>query len=176
MLRTTLDKAYIKRTIRPLYGWTQATPSDMKLDTEVDISGFPVFPGMVAERTAGQQVTLLGNAGTAADSLPYGLFGLYIGGEGIDEVADSTVNSVGVWVLAPDAQFEVQAPAFDDSVAWDDTGETLVHAWVSGDGRGQLVPAGATKAGHVISTQPVARLIEVVSDYSIIIGGLAVRA
>ena len=175
MLRTTIDKAYIKRTIRPLYGWTQATPADMKLDTEVDISGFPVYPGMVAERTSGQQVTLLGNADTAADSLPFGLFGLYIGGEGIDEVADSTVNSVGVWVLAPDAQFEVMAPAFLDTATWDDEGEVLVHALVDGDNRGKLVPAGTTGEGTV-SAQPVARLIEVVSDHSIIIGGLAVRA
>lgn len=176
MLRTTIDKAYIKRTIRPLYGWSQATPADMKLDTTVDISAFPVYPGMVAERTAGQQVTLLGNAGTPANSLPFGLFGLYLGGEGIDEVADSTVNSVGVWVLGPDAQFEVMAPAFDADQVWDDTGEVLVHAWVAGDDRGKLAPAGSTKAAHTLSTQPVARLIEVVSDNAIIIGGLAVRA
>lgn len=171
MLRTTLDKAYIKRTIRPLYGWTQATPADMKLDTEVDISDVDVYPGMVAARTSGQQVTVI----SATHDLPYGLFGLYIGGEGIDEVADSTVNSVGVWVLAPDAQFEVQAPAFLDTVAWDDAGETLVHALTDGANQGKLVPA-ATAGEGTLSTAPVARLIEVVSDYSIIIGGLAVRA
>lgn len=177
MLRTTVDKAHIKRTIRPLYGWTQATPADMKLDAGFDRS-IDVYPGMVATKTAGQNVTLIGQADpgtTPENEVPFGLFGLYIGGDGIDEVADQGVNSVAVWVLGRDAQFEVLAPAFDTDQTYTsaaDGSEVLLHAWVSGADAGKLAPAGSTKAGHVLSTDPVARLIDVPSTSKIVVGGL----
>lgn len=174
MLRTTLDKAHIKRTIRPLYGWTQATPADMKLDPAFD-RAVDIWPGMVATKTSGELVTLIGDGSAAVgDQLPFGLFGLYIGGDGIDEVADQGVNSVAVWVLERDAQFEVLAPAFLDTVTWTDPGsggELLIHAAVDGANQGKLIPAGTAGEG-TLSTEPVARLIKVVSDSKLIIGGL----
>lgn len=171
MLRTTLEKSFIKRTVRPLYGWSQATPQDMKLDADFYDAGVKVFPGMVATKTSGQNVTVIGDAADA----PLGLFGLYLGGDDIDEVKDQGVNSVAVWVLGPDAQFEILDPAFDTDQTYTDTGEVLLHAWVSGADQGKLAPAGSSKGGHVLSTEPVARLVEVVSDSVIIVAGLRLK-
>lgn len=170
-------KAHIKRTLRQLYGMTQATAADMKLDASWDRS-VDIYPGMVATKLAGENVTLIG-----AGDLPYGLFGEYIGGDGIDEVAERGVNSVSVWVLGgPDAEFEVDAPAFDHAETWTDPGdgtEVLVHARLANETtpdadeftgyRGQLCPAGGATSQ---SADPVARLIKVVSTRRIIIGGL----
>ena len=169
MLRTTLSKSFIKRTFRPLYGWTQATPKDVKLDPAWDRS-VDIWPGMVAMKTEGDNHTLITTGGN-----PAGFIGLYIGGDGIDEVANSGVNSLALWVLGPDGEAEVLAPAFDDSLTWTDPADgtdLLVHAWLTGAGRGKLAPAGATKADHTLSTRPVARLTKVVSDSKIVVAGL----
>lgn len=165
MLRTTLAKAYIKRTIRPLYGWTQTTPKSCFLDPAWDRS-VDIYPGMVAMRTSGENYTLINGTGR-----PAGLFGLYIGGDGIDEVADQGINALAVWVLADDAEFEILAPAFDTTLAWTDPGDgtdVLIHASTTGANRGKLVPAGTVGA----SAAPVARLLKVVSASKIIVGGL----
>lgn len=166
MLRTRLDQAHLKRTIRPNYGWDQATPKDMKLDPAWDRS-VDIWPGMCAMKTAGVNTTLLNGTG-----VPYGLFGMYVGGDGIDEVLEQGVNSIGVWVMDTDAEFEILAPAFDAEQTWTDPGNgtiVLVHASTTGANRGKLVPAGATNA----STRPVARLLQVVSATKIIVGGLS---
>lgn len=166
MLRTTIAKAYIKRTIRPLY-W--ATPKSCYLDPAWDRS-VDIWPGMCFMRTSGENYTLIGTGGN-----PSGLVGLYIGGDGIDEVLSAGVNVCEVWVLRPDSEFEVLAPAFDTTASWVDPGDgtdLLVHAWISGAGRGKLAPAGATLSGHVLSTRPVARLLKVNSATKITIGGL----
>lgn len=165
MLRTTLAKAYIKRTIRPLYGWTQTTPKAVYLDSAWDRS-VAIYPGMGMMRTTGDNVTLLDGTG-----YPYGLSALYIGGDGIDEVLDQGVNAMAVWVLGPDAEFEVLAPAFLTSDNWTEPtdGTTkLVHVSTSGASRGKLVPAGGTNA----SSRPIARLIKTNSATKITIGGL----
>lgn len=169
MLRTTLQKAYIKRTIRPLYGWTQATPKSCFLHPNWDRS-VPIYPGMCMMKVGGENYTLLDGTG-----VPAGLCGLYIGGDGIDEVEQAGINVLAVWVMADDAEFEILAPAFDASASWvdDDNGtDTLVHAVTTGAKRGQLCPAGAANA----STAPVARLIKVNSPTKITIGGLTPRA
>lgn len=178
MIRTTLDKAYIKRTIRPNYGWTQATPKSGFLDPAWDRS-IPIWPGMALSRTTGALYTLTG-AGMAVS----GLSGLYIGGDGIDEPKDQGVNAIAVWVLDPDAEFEILAPAFDTTAAWVDNtpgSDVLLYARAANTGgvvltgsnptgmRGQLVPAGT--AG-TLSSQPCARLLSVVSPTKIVIGGL----
>lgn len=170
MIRTTLAKAHIKRTIRPLYGWTQTTPKSCFLDPAWDRST-PIWPGMVMAHTEGENYTLLG----ASPMQPAGLCGLFIGGDGIDEPAEVGINAIAVWVLAPDAEFEILAPAFDADETWTDPADgsdLLIHGSTTGDNRGKLVPAGGTGAG----TDPVARLIKVVSDTKIIIGGLITRA
>lgn len=168
MIRTTLDKAWIHRTIRPNYGWTQATPADMLLDPAWNRS-VDIYPGMVAMKTAGRKVTLINGTG-----IPYGLFGEYVGGDGIDAPLARGVNALGVWVLGPDAEFEILAPAFDTGSSWTDPGDgtiKLVHALVDGANRGKLVPSGQTGRG-TLSAKPVCRLIEVDSATKIIVGGL----
>lgn len=169
MLRTRISKSYIKRTIRPLYGWTQATPKSCFLDSAWDRS-VAIWPGMVFEKTSGENVTLI----SAAGHQPYGLGALYVGGDEIDEVLDSGINAFAVWVLGPDAEFEVLAPAFDTGSTWTDPGDgTLVkvHAIVDGANRGKLAPAGQAGRG-TLSTNPVARLLKVNSATKITIGGL----
>lgn len=165
MLRTSMAKAYIKRTFRPLYGWTQMTPKSVFLDPNFDRS-VDVWPGMVFMRTSGEQVSLIDGTG-----VPYGFSALYVGGDGIDEPLDSGINAFAVWVMSPDAEAEILAPAFDTSVAWTDPGngtEVLIHAGTTGANRGKLVPAGTAGA----SAQPIARLLKVNSANKITIGGL----
>lgn len=168
MLRVPLNKAHLKRTLRGLYMMTQATPKSQFLDPAWDRST-PIYPGMVAMKTKGDLVTLI-NATTNAQ--PIGLFGVYVGGDGIDEVAESGVNACPVWVLGNQAEFEVLAPAFDTTAAWTDPADgtiALVYAQTAGANRGKLVPAGTTGA----SSKPVGRLIRVDSASKIIVGGLA---
>jgi hypothetical protein len=165
VLRTRLNSSYIKRTIRPLYGWTQATPKSCFLDPAWDRST-PIWPGMVMTKGVGENVTLIG--GTS--QIPYGLSALYVGGDGIDEPLDVGVNVFAVWVLTPDAEFEILAPAFDTSLTYTDTSgaETLLYAGTTGANKGKLVVTGTTGA----STQPVARLLKVNSPTKITIGGI----
>lgn len=165
MIRTTLDQAYIKRSIRPLYAFDQAIPKGMSLDPAWDRS-VEIFPGMVVKRTTGSNVTLIDGTGT-----PYGLIGNFVGGYGVDELLESGVNACGVWVLNPGAELEIDAPAFNSALTWTDPGtgvNPLVYAQTTGATRGQLVPAGTSGA----SAAPVARLLGVVSNTTIIIGGL----
>jgi hypothetical protein len=172
MLRTTMAKAYIKRTFRPLYGWTQMTPKSVFLDpawTSTLTAADPAWPGMVYMKTAGEQVKLCDATGA-----PYGFGALYVGGDGINEPLDSGINSFAVWVLGPDAEAEVLAPAFDTNAAWSgvdqSTGtEVLLYVGtVSGTDKGKLTLAAT--ASH--STDPVARLLKVNSATKITIGGL----
>lgn len=166
MLRTRLAKAYIKRTIRPLYGWTQTTPKSVFLDPAWDRST-KIWPGMVFMKTAGENVTLINATG-----VPYGLGALYVGGDEIDEVLDAGINAFAVWVLAPDAEFEILAPAFDTAdagiVEVGDGTEVLLYAGTAGATRGKLVSGAA--AGR--SAQPVCRLLKVNSPTKITVGGL----
>ncbi len=165
MLRTRMATSYIKRTIRPLYGWTQSTPASCFLDPAWDRS-VNIWPGMVFMRTSGENVTLINATG-----VPYGLGALYVGGDGIDEPLDAGINAFAVWKLAPDAEFEILAPAFDTTATWTDPGdgtEALIYAQTAGANRGKLVPAGTSGA----SAQPVARLLKVNSATKLTVGGL----
>lgn len=186
MLRVPLKNAAAKRTLRILYGWTQTTPKAMLLDPAWDPTTGPIFPGMCMMKTSGDLVTLINGTG-----VPYGLSALFVGDVSVtgvyDEVEEQGVNAFAVWVLTPDAEFEVLSPAFDAGVAWTDPGDgtyVSVHArtdYVSdsaptADGdptglRGQLVPAGT---GGSITTRPVARLLKVDGPSKIVIGGLQV--
>lgn len=169
MLRTRLAKSYIKRTIRPLYAWTQSTPKSVFLDSAWDRS-VQIWPGMAFEKTGGESVTLV----SAASHPVYGLGALYVGGDEIDEVLDSGINAFSVWVLTPDAEFEILAPAFDTGSTWTDPADgtlKLVHAIVDGAQRGKLAPAGQAGRG-TLTTNPVAHLLKVNSATKITIGGL----
>lgn len=175
MFRTSLELNYVKRPFRPLYGWTQATPVSGFLDPLWDRS-VPIYPGMVLTKTSGNNYTLLGSAtGTAADQVPSGFIGQFVGGYGIDELLEAGVNAVANWRLGPDAEFEVLAPSFDVTADWTDNGNGIpqyVYAYYSGTFQGQLAPAGATGGGGSVCSTPVARLVQVESSTSIIISGL----
>ena len=75
--------------------------------------------------------------------------------DGIDEPLDAGVNAFAVWVLDPGAEFEILAPAFDETASWVDPGdgtELLIHVGTKGANQGKLVPAGTADA----TTAPVA--------------------
>lgn len=170
MIRTRMATSYIKRTIRPLYGWTQMTPTSCFLDANWDRS-VDIWPGMVFMRTSGENVSLVG----ATSSVPYGLGALYVGGDGIDEPLDAGINTFAVWVMGPDAQAEILAPAFDDTQAWVDPGdgtEKLIYGIATGTGRGKLALATNGAVATALTVQPVARLLKVNSATKITIGGL----
>ncbi len=168
MLQVPLSEVYVKRTIRPLYAFAQSTPKSVFLDPDWDRS-VDIYPGMVLQRAGGDLVTLLDATGK-----PLGLAAEFVTAS-INEVDERPINATSVWVLGPDAEFEILSPAFDTDATWTDPTDgtvLLVHAWVSGADRGKLAPAGASKGGHVLSSNPVARLIKVNSDTKITIGGL----
>jgi hypothetical protein len=175
MLRVPLGSEHIKRTIRPNYGFEHATPKDCLLDPAWDKS-VNIYPGMAAMSKASaasgasELVTLIDATGE-----PYGLFGLFVGGYGIDEIATQGINAMPVWMIAPGSEFEILAPAFDSAATWTfpTTGAPLlVHAYTgaSGSARGVLCPAGATGA----STKPIARALSRPATDRLIIGGLNV--
>lgn len=168
MLRVPLSKAWLKRTIRPLYGWTQQTPSAVLLDAAWDRS-VDIYPGMVCMKTKGDNVTLINATGA-----PYGLFGEFIGGDGIDEPMERGVNATAAWVFEAGAESEILSPAFDTGASWVDPGDgtiVLLHAIVDGANRGKLAPAGTVGRG-TLSADPVCRLHKVDSASKIIVAGL----
>jgi len=193
VIRTYLSNDYVKRTIRPLYSWTQATPKSCFLDPAWT-RAVPVWPGMGFVRTGGDLVTLAGanstqmggksmtgtaysgNAGTtlsANGNLPvYGLGALYVGGDGIDELLYAGINAFAVWVLGPDSEFEILAPAFDATQTWTDpadgSGTALVGVSTATANQGMLVPWSASTT----VSAPVARLLKVNSATKLTIGGL----
>ncbi len=180
MIRTYLSNDYIKRTVRPLFAWTQATPKPCFLDPGLGRS-IPIWPGMGFVRTGGDLVAPYGattsqmggkTMGTASGQVPYGLGALYVGGDGVDELLFAGINAFAVWVLSPDAEFEILAPAFDTTQTWTDptdgSGSQLIFVSASGSNQGMLVPAGGANAGTV----PIARLLKVNSSTKITIGGL----
>lgn len=179
MIRTTLDMSYVHRTLKPLYAFTQSTPKAVYLDPAFYTNGVPAVPvyaGMAMAKTQGDLVTLVGD-GTTGPLAPYGLAAFIEGVTGIEsEISNQGgVNACAVWVLGPDSEFQVSAPAMDSTATWTDagTGEpALVYAYTTGAKRGQLCPLGAGTPGTGITSKPVARLLKVVSPTTIVIGGL----
>ena len=174
MIRTTLDYVHIKRTLRELYGHTQSTPKDVLLDPAWDRS-VQIYPGMVAMNKAT-------NAAGASDvctlidatGAPYGLFGEFIGGYGIDEPLLRGINAISVWVLSSGSEFEVLAPAFDTTATWTfpTNGTPLpIFAVTAGPGRGKICPAAAG-AGNTAGTIAIGRALSRPSTDRLIIAGL----
>jgi hypothetical protein len=180
MFRTNLATNYLKRTIRPLYGWTQATPKSGYLDPSWNRS-VALYPGFVMTKTVGNNYVPLGTANSSASKAsqtPAGFLGQWVGGAGIDELLESGVNALSIWTLGPDAEFEFLAPAFDSvtggnwaaaDVVGNDGVDTLIYAYVDTT-PGQLCLAAGT--GGTVSSRPVARLVQVESTNSIIVAGL----
>lgn len=199
MIRTFQSNSYIKRCIRPLYAWTQATPKSCFLDPAWTRL-VPIWPGMGFVRTGGDLVTLAGAGAsqmggrtmagtgtgttgstgstfTAGEGPPvYGLGALYVGGDGIDELLYAGINAFAVWVLGPDAEFEILAPAFDATQSgWatadanNGSGSALVAVSTTGANQGMLIPYAANSTSM---TQPIGRLLKLNSSTKITIGGL----
>jgi hypothetical protein len=126
---------------------------------------------------------------TPANTHAYGLGALYVGGDGIDEVLDYGINAFAVWVLTPDAEFEVLAPAFDPNLTYTDNGNVassggataivgnMLFGAITIPGgntttvKGQLVPATYPVANR--TANPVARVLKVNSATKLTIGGLS---
>lgn len=220
-----LNQVFLKRPLRPTYALTQATPKAGFLDPNWNRS-VPIWPGMALMRTTGVSypenaqsfatgdiVTPVSQSQTGfptgaeaaytllnstASASPAGLCGMYIGGDGIDELITSGVNALAVWVLGPDAEMEVDAPAFDAVTcnwASADPGngtEVFIYARTANLGspvglnglsgiataglQGQLIiknsSDGTTPGSGTLSAYPLARLISVNSSTTITIGGL----
>jgi hypothetical protein len=128
-----------------------------------------IYPGMAMQKNAGQLVAPLGSGD------PYGLSDFFEAPTlGIRQITDSGINACAVWVLDPDAEFQVLPPAFDTTLAWAEAGGgamTPVFAYTSGAKQGQL----AIGTGAGIGTKAVARLLNVSgtgANSVITIGGL----
>lgn len=182
MLRTTIDRAYQKRTIRELYSYSASTPKDCLLDPAW-ARATDIYPGMgvCSFSSAASGISDLITIHDAVGDIPYGLIGVFVApAYGIDEVRDSGVNSIPVWVLSPGSEFEILAPAFDNLATWTfptNGTELLVCVQTTSNASplripGQLVPTGSTGA----TTKPIARAISRPASDRLIISGLNVGA
>jgi hypothetical protein len=189
MLRLkNLANKYQKRTCRPLYANTQATPYAAKLSDSYRSSGVlalpaaayklqnGLVPGMVVTRLKGTEQVAVSTSATDATEVPFGLLANFVGGD-LDEgfSGDSLQNEVGVW-RGPDAVFEILAPAFDDAGTGTSNGQSLTTLLATaGVGTELLLYGGADgrlvsiASGSVGSRVPVARLIERVSASRIVV-------
>lgn len=184
MLRlTNLANKYQRRTLRVLYGNTQAYPYDAQLDSTFDrtagaLSGAgaitgakaAILPGLVAVKKAGEVVTLAGAwALTTAQFRPFGLFANYVGGELSDIPSD--FDRVGVWRGAGSV-YEVLAPAFDDTnLATDaaaEDGTAAAEVYLGSGAKGQLALSDTdTDPNYVVNT--AARLMTHLSSNAIVV-------
>lgn len=173
MFRVTPDNVEQKRTIRPLYAMTQATPYSCYLDPKWDRS-IDILPGMVMSRTEGDNVVPFGSGTNATKHSPLGLSALFVAPKlGIDEVRPTGTNLFAVWVGDNQSTFEVLAPAFATTgVTWttptEANGPVPLRVTLAGhaDGPGKLTNEAS---GSNVSTAVVARLVEVVGTTKIII-------
>jgi hypothetical protein len=102
MFRTTISNASQKRTLNAVYGYHQATPQAFTLDPDWDRT-VDIYPGMVATKLAGEVVTLSNGEDYNASN---GLFAAFIAPAlGIDELTETGLDIVGVWVGGTYAQY-----------------------------------------------------------------------
>ena len=191
MLRLTkLSNQYKKRTLRVLYGQTQAYPYAATLDSGFDrttgqlsganaITGVKaaINPGSVAIKKAGETVTLAGGGTPNA----FGFFANFVGGE-MDELGDR--SEVGVW-RGVGSVYEILAPLFDDTnISGRATAEDGVLAnevYLYSTAKGHLQSAANNNAvssprglGTTPATdaRPAARLVQRLSSTAIVVESL----
>lgn len=161
-----------KRTIRPLYAQSQATPYAGFLSSSWT-KAVDIYPGMVMAKLAGENFTLAGTA-SGGGILPttgliraFGLSALFCAPTlGVDDTAyphDSTLNVFTVWRAAAGNLFEIMAPAFATTQSWSETASsdgTVIMLGVTNashtDGPGKL----ALMDGSNVVETPIARLIQ----------------
>lgn len=158
------NRAFQKRTIRPLYAWHSAVPYSAFLDVTA-VGTTIIYPGQVGVKTTGEQIDY--SRGAALD-IPFGLFNNFINGD-MDDLGGGT--EIGVWVGGRDAVFEVLAGPTAGA-------ETPLAAvtWTSLNATRGGVPLYADAAGRLTNVVPgagnqyrVAQLIEAVSASKIIV-------
>lgn len=176
MLRlTNLANKYNRRTLRALYGQTQAYPYDATLDSAFNrtagaLSGgtaitgakAAILPGLVAVKKVGEVVTV---SGAAATERPFGLFANFVGGELTDVPTD--FDKVGVWRGAGGV-FEILAPAFDDTglaaLAAAEDGAGANEIYLESNAKGQLLGAAGA-----YTTGDAARLVKRLSANAVVV-------
>ena len=159
MFRPPLSNPAQKRTLRPLYANTQATPYAGFLDPNLNIA-YDILPGTVMQRLYGEVFApYVGAAGTA----PFGLSALFVAPTlGVNEVSSSGTGLFTVWVGGDQSVFEVLAPAFDTTATWP-TVTGPGRYMLTANNKGRLTPAGVT------SENAIAELIEIPSADKIVI-------
>ena len=185
MLRLkNLANKYQKRTCRPVYANTQATPYAATLHATTDgnygfrkstgalqvpplkngtavipataenIVNGTLLPGTVMARIIGTEQVTIATGAT--DEQPFGLLANFVGGD-MDEgfAGDSLQNQVGVW-RGPGSVFEVLAPAFGTVAVTvgDSTGTTTTDNFASGG----TTANSATGAGVLLYADTKGRL------------------
>jgi hypothetical protein len=154
------NRAFQKRTIRPLYAWHSAVPYSAFLDVTA-VGTTILYPGQVAVKTTGEQM----DYARADGAVSFGLFNNFINGD-MDDLGGGT--EIGVWVGGRDAVFEVIAGPTAGAetplaaVSWTSLNATRGGVALYPDSAGRLT----NTAG---SEKKVARLIEAVSASKIII-------
>lgn len=185
-LQRNLNLINKRRTLRALYAQTQATPYAATLDANFNrnqgqlgggswtaISGAQaaIYPGSVAVKQVGEQVTLAPDSFTQT-ARPFGLFNDFVGGI-LDQLGSGTgsqsqTNLVGVWRGAGSV-FEILAPAFGTiSGAASEAGSAATEVY--------MTPATSTSSGllSTVAAGPwaiarTARLISSLSSNAIIV-------
>lgn len=151
-------RAFMKRTIRPVYAHHSAVPYACFLDLDEVDSDTVVYPGQVASKTTGEQMKVCD-----VNDVPFGLFGNFVNGT-MDELGGKT--EIGVWTGGTDAVFEVLAGPGADGTADEGPLDKSVN-WASLNGTAGGVLLFSNADGRLTNVDgggpPVARLIEAVS-------------
>ena len=173
---TNMTHVHQSRTIKPVYGFSQATPQAVYLDPAFTASDGDIFPGSVLTRESGGKVTLCNGT-----KIPAGLSGNWVAPTyGIDEIRGGAGDlEMSMWVLSPDAELEVTAPAFDTTAAWTtaktelDAGKAVyLRSSTTGLLTLDLTGAEGSQTDNTVTVNSIARLLDVESTSCIHIGGL----
>lgn len=161
MFRPPLSNPAQKRTLRPLYANTQATPWGGFLDPDLNVD-FDILPGTVMQRLYGEVFApYTGAAGTS----PFGLSALFVAPKlGVNEVTGGGTGLFTVWVGDSQALFEVLAPAFDVDAPWPAAGHIGPDRYMlTANSKGRLTPVG------VNASNVIAELIDIPATDKIIV-------
>lgn len=177
MLRVTINNTAQQRTLVPKYAQTQATAHSGFLD-ENWLRLHDIYPGSVMKRLHDEVFTLWDGVGE-----PFGLSSLFVAPKlGMDEVLNTGGNEFTVWTFAPNALFEVLAPAFDQTADWvaaspQHGGVTLLTGTTSAVtlGSGLIQPPGVLTPTGANNENSIVELISVESNSKIVVGGRRYR-
>lgn len=162
MFKPHVNSVNQQRTIRPLYAHHQATPWGGFIDPDfLEDPTVDVLPGSVMYRVRGEVFAPVTDASTQK---PVGLSALFFAPRTlkVDEITPTNTNLFSVWVGGNDSQFEILAPAFDQTADWE-LAEDGSRQLLTANSEGLLTPEGAN------SGNAAAELIDVVGPNKIIV-------